>query len=420
MKYVHILYVILEWGVNINNKISLEEAQIILANNIETLGTEDIYIGEALNRVLAENITATINNPPFNKSPYDGYALNSKDTLEVNKEKAITLEVIEEIFAGQWPSKIITKGKAARIMTGAPIPEGANAVIMQEKVIRQGNFIKVNTEINENENICFTGEDIEKGNILVTKGKTIDYADLGIICSTGIDKVKVFRKPKIGIITTGDEIIEPGKELKPGKIYNSNGYLLKGRLKELGYVVEFLDHVGDSIEDIEERIKTSLEDVEFLITTGGVSVGDKDYLNHVMDNLGAKKLFWKIRIKPGSAVLCTIYKGKVILSLSGNPTAALTTFELIARNILFILEQKEELKLKKIDYIFNEVINKKSPVRRFVRGNIIKTSKGYKVSITQVKKGNGILSSLLNSNCLIDIKPDNKDGTKGEINVIEL
>mgnify|MGYP003165265355 FL=1 len=205
--------------------ISLEEAIEILNNNVNNLDIEEVDLIDGLNRVISENIYAQINNPPFNKSAMDGYALISNNTELSNRK----FKVIDKVYAGGVCSSAVNEDTAVRIMTGAPIPKGANAVIKQEDVTLEDDFIILKKNINENENICIKGEDISKGSLLLKSSKKLDYADIGILASSGINKMKVYKKPKIAFISTGDEVVDIGLALGEGKIYNSNKYFIKDK-----------------------------------------------------------------------------------------------------------------------------------------------------------------------------------------------
>lgn len=391
--------------------ISLEEAVDILNINTQNLDVIEINLLEAVGKILAENVYATINNPPFNKSAMDGYAIISEDTLNKNAK----LEIIDEVFAGYASEKKIKNGTAIRIMTGAPIPEGANAVIKQEDVVKEENFINVKKVLKENDNICFKGEDIKKDQLLVKKGKKLDYADIGIISSSGIETIKVYRSPKVAFISTGDEVLDVNEQLKKGKIYNSNKYSILSRIKELGYEIVYINHENDSYEEIGNKIKEASKVADLIITTGGASVGEKDLIKEAIGSIDGEKLFWKILIKPGSAVLCSKFNEKLIISLSGNPTAALTTFELLVKTSLEKLSGKENIEIIREKAILKNDFLKKSKQRRFLRGYTMANENGQQVFITQVKSGNGILSSALNSNCLIEIESGNNGLEEGEI-----
>ncbi|EJT6500780.1 molybdopterin molybdotransferase MoeA [Clostridium perfringens] len=402
--------------------IALEEALEILNKNTKALKSEVVSIKDSLKRVLYGDVKSKINNPPFNKSVFDGYAFKSEDSKGTSKENPVELKIVDEIFAGDFSEIEIKSGEAIRIMTGAPIPVGADCVLKQEETERHGDLVKIFKEIKANENISFMGEDIKIGETLIKKGKRLDYADLGIMASSGISEVLVYKKPRVSIISTGDEVCDINSTLKPGKIYDSNLYSLSARIEELGYHVLSMEHVGDNILKIGEAIEKAFEKSDIVFTTGGASVGEKDLMQKVSESIGFEKLFWKIKIKPGSAVVCSKKEEKILISLSGNPNAALTTFELLGKSVLKKLEGEEEnINIKREKGVLMDSFNKKSPQRRFLRGNVIYDEKGAKVYITQIKSGNGILSSLLNANCLIEIEKGNEGLNKGEVvNIIKL
>lgn len=391
--------------------ITLEEAIEILNENVESLQKEEVDLIKGIKRVLAEDVYSPINNPPFNKSAMDGYAIIAEDTLANNSQ----FKVIDEVFAGEISNREVLSNTAIKIMTGAPIPKGANAVIKQEDVILRSEIIEINKSVHINENICFKGEDIQKGSKLVNKNKKLDYADIGIIASSGIDKIKVYKKPQIAFISCGDEILEIGEMLQGGKIYNSNKYSILGRIKELGYEVSGCQHISDNSRKIGEAIEEISNYADLIITTGGASVGEKDLIKDAIDAIQGEKLFWKINIKPGSAILCSKYNDTVIISLSGNPTAALTTFELVVKTTLEKLSGKEKIEIKREKAVILVHIKNKSGKRRFVRGNVFHNEERQVVDITQIKSGNGILSSTLNSNCLIEVQEGDIEIKAGEI-----
>lgn len=402
--------------------IALEEALEILNKNTKALKSEVVSIKDSLKRVLYGDVKSKINNPPFNKSVFDGYAFKSEDSKGTSKENPIELKIVDEIFAGDFSEIEIKHGEAIRIMTGAPIPVGADCVLKQEETERHGDLVKIFKEMKANENISFMGEDIKIGETLIKKGKRLDYADLGIMASSGISEVLVYKKPRVSIISTGDEVCDINSTLKPGKIYDSNLYSLSARIEELGYNVLSMEHVGDNILKIGEAIEKAFEKSDIVFTTGGASVGEKDLMQKVSESIGFERLFWKIKIKPGSAVVCSKRQEKILISLSGNPNAALTTFELLGKPVLKKLEGEEEnINIKREKGVLMDSFNKKSPQRRFLRGNVIYDEKGTKVYITQIKSGNGILSSLLNANCLIEIEKGNEGLNRGEVvNIIKL
>ncbi len=385
--------------------ISLEEALNTLDKNVMNLGVEKVKLIDAIGRRAAENIYSCIESPPFHKSAMDGYAVKLEDSINLAKVK-----IIDKVFAGDISENEVLQGTAIRIMTGAMVPKGTDAVIKQEDVeVLENNFIKLNSKLSKYENVCFKGEDINKGSLLVEKGKKLDYADIGVMTSSGIDKVNVYKVPRIALISTGNEILDVTQKLQPGKIYNSNKYTILGRLKELGYKVEFIEHMKDESVHIGNKIKEISKDIDIIITTGGASVGEKDLLKESIDEAGGEKLFWKVKLKPGSAVLCSKLNNKIIISLSGNPTAALTSFELLVRTTLDKLSGKEKIEIVREKAYLVDGYDKKGKQRKFLRGRVCNEQGKVNVYITQVKKGNGILSSNIKSNCIIEIGVVNEE-----------
>lgn len=396
--------------------ISLEEALDILNKKVNNLDIEEVTLFNGLNKVLAKDVYTKINNPPFNKSAMDGYALISKDAIINNK-----LKIIDKVYAGGSTKKVVTTNTAIKIMTGAPIPYGANAVIKQEDVILEENNIVIRNQVEENQNICLLGEDIFKGDLLVKANKRLDYADVGFIASSGISKIKVYRKPKIAFFTTGDEVMDLDEELEYGKIYNSNKFSIISRVLELGYEVNKIQHIKDDYKEIGKIIEETSKEVDLIITTGGVSVGEKDLLKEAIKSISGEILFWKIIIKPGSAVLCSKFNKCIIISISGNPTAALTSFELLVKPSLNKLSGDKKIKITREKAILAEGTIKKAFKHRFLRGYFEIVDCMQYVYITQRKSGNGILRSAINSNCIIEVNANNDEKNSGDfVNIIKL
>lgn len=382
--------------------VSLEKGLEIIDKNINGLNYEIVDILESLNRISFEDIYSEINIPPFNKSAMDGYAIDTNDKSE-------SLEVIHTVFAGDKSYEKLRFGKVIKIMTGAEIPIGANAVIKKEDVIVKDNLISFNKNIEIDKNICYLGEDILKGERIVNQNKKLDYADIGLLASCGIKRLKVYRSPKIALITTGDEVVDLNiKALDNGKIYNTNKYSILSRLKELGFKVDYINHLEDDSFNIRKIIEELSIDYDLIITTGGVSVGDKDLIIKSLNYNNENILFWKIDIKPGSSMAFSKINNSAIVSLSGNPTAALTTFELIVVPILnkFLGGKRVDI-IKEKAILKDNILNKGGKIR-FLRGKAYIENSVQYVELTQLKSGNGIISSNRNSNCLIFTKEKEK------------
>lgn len=391
--------------------IELEKAVELMVNSIEEIKeTEEIELIEANGRISAEDIYAPMNNPPFDRSPLDGYALIAEDTKGASRENIKKLTVVDCIFAGGYSERVLQRGEAVRIMTGAKLPKGADCVIRQENTNFGEDEVEIYEELREYCNYCFAGEDIKAEDLLIKKGEFLNYVHQGILSSMGISKVKVKVRPRIGLIVTGDEVGIPGQQLKNGKIYDSNLHLLYSRLNEFGLKPIIAEIIGDSPEKVGERISEIIQDVDLIITTGGVSVGQKDILHNVLELINANRIFWKVNLKPGTPAMYSLYKGKPILSLSGNPFAALTTFELLGRPILAKLSGNDNLQPKQVNGIIEDEFNKPSMQRRFIRAYF----NNGKVSLLKNKHSSGMLASMIGCNCLLDVKKGTQKLSKGD------
>ncbi|MFW2487795.1 gephyrin-like molybdotransferase Glp [Clostridium chromiireducens] len=398
--------------------IELEKAVELMVKSIEEIKeTEEIELIEAGGRIISEDIFAPMNNPPFDRSPLDGYALIAEDTKGASKGNIKKLTVVDCIFAGGYSESVLRRGEAVRIMTGAKMPKGANCVIRQENTNCGQDEVEIYEELREYSNYCFAGEDIKERDLLIKKGDFLTYVHQGILSSMGISKVKVKVRPRIGLIVTGDEVGTPGQQLRSGKIYDSNLQLLYSRLNEFGLKPIIAEIIGDSAEKVGKRIDEIINDVDLIITTGGVSVGQKDILHNVLELINADRIFWKVNLMPGTPAMYSLYKSKPILSLSGNPFAALTTFELLGRPLLAKLSGNDKLKPKQVDGTMEAEFNKPSKKRRFIRAYF----KDGKVSLPKNKHSSGMLASMIGCNCLIDIKKGTLKLNRGDkVNVVLL
>jgi len=389
--------------------LELEQAIEILKKNTKKIcEVEEKNLLDCVGKISAENYFANFDNPPFNRSPLDGFTFfNSAETLGATENNPKKFKIVGEECAGDFFSGEIFSGECLRIMTGAAIPKNCDCVIRQEDVKIVGENIFVPYQLKKFENFCFAGEDIKKNNLLVEKNTKISAAHVAILASQGISKIKIFREKKIAVASTGDELINPDEKLSAGKIYNSNLFLLAARLIELGFTPKILGNLPDNAKIAAKKI--SEENFDFLITTGGVSVGKKDIMHEVVKILG-EKLFWRIDIKPGAPVIGWKTENFLGIALSGNPFAAFTTFELICRPIL------QNISLTRTTGILQNNFPKKSFCRRFVRGFF----ENKKIFLPE-NHASGNLFSAANCNCLVDI-PAGSDELKigDEVEVILL
>ena len=384
--------------------ITLEEAQRLLWNNSKENEIEEVDIYKSRGRILAEDILSPIDSPPFDKSPLDGYAVKSESLNKVTKESPVALKIIDKVFAGEVSYKEVKVGEAIRIMTGAKIPSGADCIVKQEDTeVISNNEVLVKVKHKAFDNYIYRGEDFKVGTKVVNKNTLINSNILTAIASLGYGKIKVYKKTRVGIICTGDEIQEPGEDLKDGKIYNSNKVFLYTRLLELGAEPILYDIAKDSREEIIKAVSKAEKECDLIISTGGVSVGEKDIVRTTIESIGFKTIFWKINMKPGSPMFAA-RKGNVLyIGLSGTPVAAATTFELTVRRVLSKMSNCDELDIKYYSGILQEDFLKKSNKRRFLRVKITEDLINN-VYINSIYQSPGQINTMIGSNGLLEVK----------------
>lgn len=382
--------------------ITMERARELILERIRPFEeVEYVMLPNALGRILAENQVAKLDNPPFDRAPVDGYACKGADLAGASPDCPVCLRVLEEIDAGQYSDVQVKSGEAVRIMTGAAIPSGCDCCVRQEVTDCGEVTAQVYEPVQAGDNYCYAGEDYKKGTFLLEKGTHISYVEAGILASMGCRKVPVMRRPRIALFTTGDEVVSPGEVLLPGKIYNSNGTMLEFRLKELGMEPTEVDTVKDDPEALAKRIRDVSGHVDLIVTTGGVSVGKKDIVHDAVKLLDAEKVFWRIKMKPGTPVVFSVCDNVPVISLSGNPFAALVNFELLVRPALGALTGNEFLNPVWTKAVMADPFPKESKGRRLIRG-ILRDGKVY---LNSGLHSSGCISTMRNCNCLVDICP---------------
>lgn len=380
--------------------LTLEQARKLLLERVKRIeDVEEVSLWEAARRVLSKDVFARHDQPPFARSPLDGYAVRSGDISTAAKDKPVRLRVLEEVDAGHVGSRHVEPGTAVRIMTGAPIPDGADCVVGQEDTDYGEENVEVYEPVGSYENYCFAGEDYKAGTKILGEGLTLGAVEVGVLASLGLGQVSVYRRPKVAVITTGDEIILPGEKLTGGKIYDSNLYTLVTRLTMWGMEVTARERVGDDAEYAAKRIREVAEDADLVVTTGGVSVGKKDIMHDVVKLLGCETIFWKIAVKPGMPTLCAEYQGKLLICLSGNPYGAAVNLELLVRPLLERMSGRSDLGIRRAHAVTKSSFPKMSRVTRYVRGYY----EDGKVRIPDGSNASGILSTMCGCNCLIEI-----------------
>ena len=378
--------------------------------------TEFVSIEESYGRYLSEDLIATSDVPHFDRAPYDGFAIRSIDTKEASLSHPVDFEVIDHIGAGMLSKRIVGQNQAVRIMTGAIMPEGSDAVAMFEVAQtfdkNEIPFMKIKRSFKKGENVSFRGEDAKAGDILVKKGTLTNPGILAMLATFGYKNVPVAKKPIIGLYATGTELLEVDEALVPGKIRNSNSYMIAAQIERNGGVVRYFGKLPDEFDTCFEAVKDSLNEVDLLITTGGVSVGDFDYLPAIYKKLGAEVLFNKVAMRPGSVTTVAEYNGKVLFGLSGNPSACYVGFELFARPIIRRMLFSEKPHLRKESAQLEVDFPKANPFTRFVRSAVFIENGLLKAVPSGLDKSN-IIMSLAGANSLIILPGGTRGYTAG-------
>lgn len=327
--------------------LTLDEARLIIGQHFKPkdIGVEEIQLLEAHNRVLAEDEIAELDIPPFNRSTVDGYAVKAENTFGAEENKPVKLKVCGQINVGELSKVSVRQGTAAEIVTGAPIPNGADAVVMVEHTERKNDTVYVYSAVAKDENVMKAGADIKRGEKILNAGQILGSTEIGVLAALGSSKVRVHEVPRVAVLSTGAEVTEPGQKLPYGKIYDINAYSLTGAVRESGGRPVYLGVIPDDASALKTALTHALDSSDMVITSGGVSVGPKDLLPQTLDSLGKPGVIvCGIAIKPGKPTTVALLDRKMVFSLPGHPTSALLVFHLLVRPIL---QQMAGIKEKK-------------------------------------------------------------------------
>lgn len=376
------------------NTISYQEAQDLLMRTARPADLEEVPLQQAAGRILGRDLTAGENVPAFDKSPYDGYAFRAADTAEAGPDHPVTLRVLEEVPAGRMPRERVTAGTAVRIMTGAPIPEGADAVCMFEKTDFTGNRVTLFSSFRSGQNVIRAGEDVGKGTLLARQGTRIDAGLCGSAAAQNRTGLLCYRIPRVGLLSTGSELLEVGEASVPGRIYNSNRYTFAAELSRMGFDVRWLGTAPDSVDEIRALLEEGLRTCDAVLSTGGVSVGDYDVTAKAMEEAGAGILFRGVSMKPGMACAYGVREGKLVCGLSGNPASSLINFHVIAAPAFRRIAgwAADRTLPSPFPVALAEGFGKPSPLPRFLRGRLDLSDGGTRMRLSP-DQGNIVLSS---------------------------
>lgn len=385
---------------------------------------ERVSITESYGRYLGEDIIADQNVPHFNKSLYDGFAIRAQDCVEVSSEHPVEFEVVGGIGAGSVFEGEVKPFQAVRIMTGAQVPHSCDAVVMLEvtkSYEKEGKtYMALSRRASKWEHIALKGEETKKGDVLVSKGTRINPGVTAFLATFGYADVAVVKQPVVGVLTTGSELLDVNEPLEPGKIRNSNSYMALAQIIRSGGVPKYLGKLEDDFDRCYEAVEKALEEVDILLTTGGVSVGDYDYLPAIYEKLGANVLFNKIAMRPGSVTTVAERNGQLLFGLSGNPSACYVGFELFVRPIVRSFLHSPAPHLHKTKAVLNGRFKEPNAFTRMVRGEI--TDEGGRLVVTPVGMDkSGAISSLAAANALVVLPGGEHGYDKGaEVNVLHL
>ena len=391
---------------------SLTNALKLINDHQKLMEIEEIPIGETHKRVLAEDVMAYHDSPPFDKSAMDGFALKGENTFGASQSAPKEFKVIDAIGAGDFSSKPVGENEAIVIATGAPILKGADAVIMKEYTTTDNDNLTIYSQVTPGENVSPKSEDIRKGEKILSKNTFIRYQEMGLIASAGYDTVKVFKKPKVLVIITGNELVEPTKEeIDKAKIINSNQFTIKAMIEDSGAIAE-ITHAGDTFDEVRSAVLDASEDYDVIMTTGGTAISKGDVVLDVVEDLG-EILFHGVAIRPGKPAGAGIVNGKMVFTLSGQPVAAMSQFDMFARKYLF------ELQGRPFDF---EIVKRVSQLKipsQLGRTDFIRAVSDDEYARHVLNRGSGIIRSMVEANSYIIIDENDEGYQKDDlVNVV--
>jgi molybdopterin molybdotransferase len=399
--------------------IDYAEARRRIIARVKPLPAESVPLTESLGRTLAQTLRARAPIPPFAKATMDGYAVKAGDTRPAEAGAPVELNVVADLPAGRVSRRALGPGSAVRIMTGAPLPKGADAVVMVEDSEKAGTRVKILRAVSPGDNIGRAGEDLEKGDLILEKGDLIGPAEMGMLAALGRSAVRVVRRPKLAVIATGDEIVEPGEKAGPGCIWNSNGYSLLSLALEAGADARYIGIARDRASELKLKVKKA-GDADILAISGGVSVGDYDLVKDELRRLGVRPVFWQLRIKPGKPTFFGVRGKQLVFGLPGNPTSAMVMFHLFVRPAIDLMLGRRRTGLRSAKALLEEEIAVRPGRTQFLRGRLVGEGPVLRVQPFPDQRS-GVLRSMVKSRVLIMMPADLARLEKGrEVEVLFL
>jgi molybdopterin molybdotransferase len=398
--------------------ISVENALHKILEVFAPLGQESVNILDSLGRVIGEDIYATRNIPPRDNSAMDGYALRWEDTHGASKEKPAVLDVIEDIPAGAIPKEDVGKGESSRIMTGASVPDGANAVVRVEDTAKYGRRVKVFAQAKKGQDIRLAGEDVRDGELVISHGDVIRPAEIGMLASLGRSFVDVYQRPVVAVVATGDELVDIDENPNPWQIVSSNSYSLAAQIIDCGGIPLQIGIAKDTRDDLVSKFKAALR-ADIIVSSGGVSVGDYDLVKDVMKEVGNKMQFWKVAMRPGRPLAFGSMGGVPMFGLPGNPVSSMVAFEQFVRPSMLKMMGHKNLFRRTVKATIREDITKKRGAKHFIRASVEYRNGKFTV-VSTGDQGSGILKSMVKANGLIILPENSTSAKKGDEVTVQL
>jgi molybdopterin molybdotransferase len=398
--------------------ISLEEALSRILNTIHPLGLEKVSLLDTLGRVIGEDILASRPIPPKNNSAMDGYALRWEDTRGASQKKPCVLDVIEDIPAGAIPRKAVGKGQAVRIMTGAPVPKGADAVMRMEDTEKDDQRVKIFVEAVKGQDIRLAGEDVRKGEKVISRGDILRPAEIGMLAALGRSFIPVYQKPVVAILATGDELVDVDENPSPWQIISSNSYALAAQVLDCGATPLQIGIAKDNREDLIAKFNAALR-ADLIISSGGVSAGDYDLVKDIMKEVGNRMQFWQVAMRPGKPLAFGSMNNIPLFGLPGNPVSSMVSFEQFVRPSMLKMMGHRNLFRRTVLALLKEPIEKNQGARHFIRARITFEDGRYQV-VSTGNQGSGVLKSMVQANGLIILPEETTSVKVGETVTVQL
>ena len=395
--------------------LTVEDALERILSRVERLGIERVDVMGALGRVLAEPIVSRATIPPWPNSSMDGYALRAQDT----RGEPVELAVVGRIIAGAMPSRPLKAGESMRIFTGAPLPEGADAVVPQEDVAADGDRVTIRGRIAAGAYVRPAGEDVRAGDVVGEPGRTSGAAEVGLLATLGYSQVRVHRRPRVAILSTGNELADLGMEPGPGQIPNTNTYSLMAQVVEAGADPVNLGVAPDQLEAITERVRWGFASADVLVSSAGVSVGELDLVRAALERSGAELHLWQVSMRPGKPITFGTREGRPVFGLPGNPVSAMVTFELFVRPALRRMVGADAIDRPRLRARALQPIANPGSRRGYLRVTLEETATGYGARLTG-DQGSAILRSMVLADGLAIVPPDTTIAAGEPVDVIVL